>query len=659
LLYERRDELAAWIVHEGGRTWGEALADVDEAVDHLAYQAERLLALQPALERDYRPRGVVAVIPPWNFPAALPLGMASGALLAGNSVVLKPAEQTPVIAHYLVRALHDAGVPPEVLVLLPGHGETVGARLAESPGVDMVAFTGSKAVGMAIYRSSSRVRLPGGKTKKVVAEMGGKNAIVVFPDADMDEAVRGIVLSAFEHANQKCSACSRAFVHRAIFARLRDRLCQAVLSLPVGLADDPDTLLNPLIASEARERVLAYARHARTEGKVLVDRVEEPGAGPLQVGPMVVELDPALIPIGSAVIAREEIFGPILALIPFDDEAAMLEQVNGTGYALTAGVFSRSPRTIARMARGIRAGNIYVNRKITGARVGIEPFGGFQLSGTGPKAGGADYLFAFVTRRERPAGGAEGRCVSDTPPFWPGAIKHWRAGTTERSRALARGLRGLRGGAFKDLVRAVAWGYRMDPSRAETMAREALDVAEKVLSAAPEVAAPEPTLAVPGQRNYTTWETPRGKGFMATDDDASPARFVGMVFGPLLASNGLVLAPSARQRGMASVLTSALHAGGVPAAVLALPPEAGTEVAEALAADVFHFAVTDLGAEATQRVYERLGETREADGQRWLKALISMQDGPLPGEPGFLRRFALPKTVAIRTLRHGAELELG
>ncbi|MBI2850517.1 MAG: proline dehydrogenase family protein [Chloroflexi bacterium] len=655
-LAEERDALAIWIVYEGGRTWAEALADVDEAVDHFAFNAHRLLDSQQQVQEQYQPRGIVAVIPPWNFPVALPAGMISGALAAGNAVLFKSAEQTPVIGARLAEVLHSAGVPRDVLLHLPGWGEVAGEHLVDSPEVDMVAFTGSKAVGISINKKASAVRLGSG-LKKVVAEMGGKNAIVVFPDADLDEAVKGIVLSAFEHCNQKCSACSRVFVHRSVFKRLSERLVHAVSSLPVGPGDDPGTLVNPLIGPDARERVLAYAEKARHEGKVLVDRILTGSPNPLQVGPLVVEL--ALAGLATSTIAREEIFGPVLFVTPFEDENEMLAQVNGTVYALTAGVFSRSPETVSRMIQGIRAGNIYINRKITGARVGIEPFGGFQLSGTGPKAGSREYLFAFLTRQLKPEAShpATASAPPVTMPELANVVSPWTLDAVSRREVLRRCVRLLESEFRSQLTRALEKAGKTPDEAARTVGG-LVGVAAGVIESAAEIAEPEPTLAIPGQKNFIDWQTPRGVGFVATDDSAPAERFVGMVFGPLLAGNGLVLAPSIALQPVASVLVDALQSAGVPRQSLVIAPHGGPDAAVLLADDLFHFAVTDMGPEATFRVCERLGETREEKGQCWVKALFSMQEGHRPGEPGFVRQFALPKAVSIRTLRHGADLDI-
>ncbi|MBI4304646.1 MAG: proline dehydrogenase family protein [Chloroflexi bacterium] len=657
LLSKERDNLAAWIVHEGGRTWGEALADVDESVDHLAYNASRLRALQDTVREQYQPRGVVVVISPWNFPTALPAGMLSGALAAGNTVILKSAEQTPIIAARLVAVLHAGGIPEDALLHLPGRGEVVGPYLVGSPGVNMVAFTGSKAVGLAIVRNAPSVPIAPA-VKKVIAEMGGKNAIIVFPDADLDEAVRGILLSAFEHANQKCSACSRVFVHKAVIGRVRERLIRAAASLPVGPADDPSTLVNPLIEMEARERVLSYVRKAQKEGKVLIDRIEQGTANPLQVGPMVVELDPA--DLSRATIAQEEIFGPVLVLVPFEDEEKMLAEVNGTVYGLTAGVFSRSPATVARMTRGIHAGNIYVNRKITGARVGIEPFGGFKLSGTGPKAGSPDYLLAFMTRITgyQPTQTSPNTVTEVSQTYLADRVEPWLARAVQRRDVLRWSINLLRREFRSDMLQALSEAYRISTLEAEKLAKQLIEIASKVVESVGEIAEMEATILLPGQKNYINWETPRGRGFVVTDDNTPADRFAGMVYGPLLAGNGLALAPPSKLRAVSKVLVCCLHRAGVPRSALVEAPSRGTEAAISLASEMFHFAVTDMPLEETRRVCERLGETREAEGQKWVKALISMPEGPQPGEPGFVRLFAIPKTIAIRTLRHGADLEL-
>ncbi|HEU5118207.1 MAG TPA: aldehyde dehydrogenase family protein, partial [Isosphaeraceae bacterium] len=342
------------------------------------------------------PRGVAVVIPPWNFPLAIPCGMTSAALVAGNTVILKPAEQSPMMAWHLFEAFREAGLPDGVLNFLPGVGEEVGAALVEDPRIHLIAFTGSKAVGLGINRVASEVKPGQNHVKRVIAEMGGKNAIIVDDDADLDEAVVGVLLSAFGYSGQKCSACSRAVVLEGVYDAFLKRLTEGALALTVGPAEDPDTVVPPLIDAEARERVLEYQRVAAREGRV-VARVAA-GSGAIASGQyvpalIVADVDP------SARIAQEEIFGPVLAVLKASDLDDALAVANGTNYALTGGLYSRSPQHIERVKRAFQVGNLYINRTITGALVDRQPFGGFKLSGLGTKAGGPEYLLEFLLPR--------------------------------------------------------------------------------------------------------------------------------------------------------------------------------------------------------------------------------------------------------------------
>ncbi len=627
LLEGRAAEFAARVVHEGGRDRAGAYAEVEEAIDFLNYYAAGAERLFDRHGTQVAPRGVVAVIPPWNFPLAIPCGMTAAALATGNAVVLKPAEQTPLVALELTALLHAAGVPAAVLTCLPGRGETAGRALVESPDVAMVAFTGSRAVGTWMHEAVARVELPDGATKTLLAEMGGKNAIIVFADADLDEAVAGIVASAFGHANQKCSAASRVLIERPIFEQLRDRIVEAARSLHVGPADDPATEVNPLIDGRARERLREAAATARAECEVLLDRFDRGG---LEAGPLIVQLSAA-----DALDARtttEELFGPILALIAFDDEREAYRIANGTAYGLTAGVFSRSPATIERAVDAIEAGNIYVNRTTTGARAGVEPFGGMRMSGTGPKAGGIDYLWAFVRRTTVPEE------TGDEPPTAGGGSP---AAPVAGLRSLERGwsatlderLAGIEGAA-------VLLGEDGDPDAGVLLA--AAQAARR------ELGAPQESVPVAGQRTELRYATARGLGLVrARGGDAA-----WWLAATLLAGNAAVIVDSPR---LASVVAALLRAG-VPPAVVRLEA-GGVERLLAIAAEPeVAFAAIDGSARLARALWRELGPT--APGQRSLKALISPLDGPQPLEPGFMRRFAWPKLVAVRTLRHGADLAL-
>jgi len=403
IMRRRRAELAALEVFEAGKPVAEADADVCEAIDFCEYygrEALRLGAGAPVLSPPgetnvyrYQPRGVGVVIAPWNFPIAIPAGMTTAALVAGNCVVLKPAEQTPGIAFRLVEILLAAGLPPGALAFLPGVGEEVGPALVDHPATAFVAFTGSRAVGLSLLERAA-VHRPGQRhVKRVIAEMGGKNAIVVDADADLDQAVPAIVASAFAYAGQKCSAAARVIVVGPVFEELLERLVGATAIVPVGHARELRTVVGPLIDEEAYRRVREYQTLARDEGEVVCQR-SEVSAGGWYVGPMVVVArDP------RARIASEEIFGPLLTVLRADDFEHALALANDSDYALTGGLFSRSPVRIRRAADEFRAGNLYVNRAITGARVGRQPFGGYGLSGVGSKAGGPDYLLQFVEPR--------------------------------------------------------------------------------------------------------------------------------------------------------------------------------------------------------------------------------------------------------------------
>ncbi len=398
-LRERRLEIAALEVRECAKPWPEADADVCEAIDFLEYYARGAIELEagaPLLqvpgernEMRYTPRGVTAVISPWNFPLAIPCGMTAGALATGNAVVLKPAEQSPGCALMLVRALRAGGVPASAISLLPGEGDA-GAALVAHPRVQTIAFTGSLPVGLEIARAAGTVAPGQQYIKRAVSELGGKNCVIVHSDADLDEAVPGIVSSAFVYAGQKCSAAARVLVHEAIADQLIERVAGAVRVLVVGQADQLGTDVPPVIERAAQERVDRYAALAAEQGR-LAARVESvPNHGWFCPPTVAVDLPP------DSPVLNEEIFGPLLAI----DRVASIEQacdvVDGLPYALTGGLFARDPATVRYVRRRTPVGNLYVNRGITGAMVGRQPFGGNRLSGTGSKAGGPDYLLQFV-----------------------------------------------------------------------------------------------------------------------------------------------------------------------------------------------------------------------------------------------------------------------
>lgn len=400
-----RFELAATMILEIGKPWREADADVTEAIDHCRYYAEQIerIEARPRLRNlpgeenmlTYAPKGVCAVISPWAFPLAILTGMTSAALAAGNCVVIKPARQASVIAAKLVDLLHHVGFPPGVVNFLPGVGAAVGAHLVEHGEVNVVAFTGSHEVGAEVIRRGANVRPGQAFIRKMIVEMGGKNAIIVDDDADLDGAVQAVVESAFSFAGQKCSSCSRLIVLEGVYDALASRLREAVESVPIGAAEVPSTIVGPVIDEAARQRIGEYIALGRGECRVLAQaKLPDACAEGFFVAPTVLT-DVA----ADSRPAQEEIYGPVLVMLRARDFDHALEMANGTRYALTGGLFSRSPANIERARREFAVGNLYINRRITGSQVDAQPFGGFKLSGTGVKAGSPDYLLHFMDAR--------------------------------------------------------------------------------------------------------------------------------------------------------------------------------------------------------------------------------------------------------------------
>ncbi|MBI5586283.1 MAG: bifunctional proline dehydrogenase/L-glutamate gamma-semialdehyde dehydrogenase [Deltaproteobacteria bacterium] len=398
-----RFELAALQVFEVGKAWGEADADVCEAIDFLEYYGREMIRLgRPRRLGDvpgevshlfYEPRGVAAVIAPWNFPLAISMGMTSAAIVTGNTVVYKPASQSPVIGSMVERIFREANLPDGVLNFLPGPGEVIGDFLVTHPEVALIAFTGSKAVGLRLVELAAKTGEDSLAVKQVIAEMGGKNAVIVDADADLDEAVGQIIRSAFSYQGQKCSACSRLIVLAENYDRLLERLTAAAESLPLGPVEDPRNFMGAVIEPAARRKILDYVEIGKKEGKLHLERTPAEPSGHWVPLTIFTEIRP------EHRLAREEIFGPVLAVIKVKTFDEAIEIANSTSYALTGSVFSRSPENIAKARKDFRTGNLYINRGCTGALVGRHPFGGFKMSGVGSKAGGADYLLQFLEPR--------------------------------------------------------------------------------------------------------------------------------------------------------------------------------------------------------------------------------------------------------------------
>ncbi|MBN2212286.1 MAG: L-glutamate gamma-semialdehyde dehydrogenase [Sedimentisphaerales bacterium] len=403
VLQRRIFEISAWQVLEEGKQWRQAYNDVGEAIDFLNYYAHEMRRLGKGRkmgrapgelnEYFYQPKGLTAVIAPWNFPLAIACGMVSAAIVTGNCVLFKPSNQSPVMGHILMQAFEEVGLPKGVLNYVPGRGSVMGDYLIDHPKIAVIAFTGSMEVGLRIIERAGKTPANQAMVKRVVCEMGGKNAIIVDDDADLDQAVPGIIDSAFTYQGQKCSACSRVIVLDTIYDRFRARLFEAAKSVKIGPAEDPANRMGPVIDAAAQENINNYIQIALREGS-LIYQSEIPSGNGYYVPMTIVE---GITP--EHRLAQEEVFGPVLAVMKVSDFDQALEWANSTRFALTGAVYSRSPEHLQKARERFRVGNLYLNRGSTGAMVERQPFGGFKMSGVGSKAGGPDYLLQFMDPR--------------------------------------------------------------------------------------------------------------------------------------------------------------------------------------------------------------------------------------------------------------------
>jgi RHH-type proline utilization regulon transcriptional repressor/proline dehydrogenase/delta 1-pyrroline-5-carboxylate dehydrogenase len=399
----KRHDLAALLVYEGGKNWNESQADVCEALDFLEFYGREMIRLnQPRVASElpgesshlgYIPRGVGAVVAPWNFPLPISIGMISAAIVTGNTVVYKPASQTPAMGQAVYDIFNRVDLPKGVLNFVPGPGEDIGDALVTHKDVAFTVFTGSKEVGLGIIEKSGRTPEGAQQVKSVIAEMGGKNAIIIDSDADIDAAVGPIIQSVFSYMGQKCSAASRLIVVAENYDKFVSRFKSAVETLIFGPAWDPRTDIGSVIDAAAKEKIEKYIEIGETEGSLLTRGAEGEGPGYFVRPAVFTDVSP------DSRIAQEEIFGPVVCIIKVNDFNEAIEVANDTQYALTGGLFSRSPANIERACREILVGSLYINRGTTGAMMKRHPFGGFKMSGVGSKAMGQDYLPQFMYTR--------------------------------------------------------------------------------------------------------------------------------------------------------------------------------------------------------------------------------------------------------------------
>ncbi|AIG24871.1 MULTISPECIES: L-glutamate gamma-semialdehyde dehydrogenase [Brevibacillus] len=400
ILRRRKHEFSAWLVKESGKSWPEADADTAEAIDFMEYYARQMdqLGQRHSLPRIpgednelyYIPLGVGIVIPPWNFPLAIMVGMTTAALVTGNTVVLKPASTTPVIAAKFMEILDEAGVPAGVVNFVPGSGSEIGDYLVEHTLTRFISFTGSRDVGLRINELAAKHR-PGQKwMKRLVAEMGGKDSIIVDNDADLELAAQAITASAFGFSGQKCSACSRAIIHADVYDEVLARVVEHTKALTVGNVSNPEFYTGPVVDEKAYNKILEYIEIGKQEGKLMAGGEKGPEEGYYIMPTVFADVAP------DARIMQEEIFGPFVAFCKANDFDHALKIANNTEYGLTGSVISRNRAHLERAREEFHVGNLYFNRKCTGALVGVHPFGGFNMSGTDSKAGGPDYLLLFT-----------------------------------------------------------------------------------------------------------------------------------------------------------------------------------------------------------------------------------------------------------------------
>ena len=398
IIRRRKFEFAALMTLEAGKPWHEADADVAEAIDFLEYYGRQMLNLdriddvvlsRKNFERNeykYIPLGVGAVISPWNFPLAILVGMSSAAIVSGNTVLLKPASTTQVIAYKFIEVLEEAGLPKGVINFIPGSGKDIGDYIVNHPKIRFISFTGSKDVGINIYENAAKVRKGQLWLKRVIAEMGGKDTIIVDNEADLDLAADSIVKSAFGFSGQKCSACSRAVIHQDVYDIVIEKMLKVVKTLTMGNAEDKNTFVGPVNDARAFEKITSYFDIGAKEGKLIFGGKADQSKGYFIEPTIYIDVKP------NAKLMQEEIFGPILAVCKVKDFDEAIDVANNTEYGLTGAVISNNRMHLERAKRDFHVGNLYFNRKCTGAIVGYQPFGGFNMSGTDSKAGGPDYL---------------------------------------------------------------------------------------------------------------------------------------------------------------------------------------------------------------------------------------------------------------------------
>ena len=651
LLLLHRPRLSALIMIEAGKTIEEAVADVDEAVDFINFYVREEIGIIKN-SPNYQAKGVMGVVAPWNFPLAIPCGMTTACLVSGNSVILKPAEQTPIIVSEFEKLAREAGIGDDILAVAYGEGD-VGKAIVDHEIVNGVVFTGSKPVGTQIFHklqerltSAQYPFIPMNKT--VITEMGGKNAVIVTNNCELDETVSGLLYGAFAHSGQKCSAASRILVDRQIKDAFLERFVQAVKDIPAGSALDYATSVNPLVSQEDQERVRAAVKTAREEvektgGRVLVDRSLEELPG-FAVGPAVFETDKNSA-LDRETFACKEIFGPVVHVIPYDSLEEAVDIFNGTEYALTGGIYCQSQDDIDYLAPKLLAGNIYINRPNTGARVAIEPFGGFKMSGTGPKAGSASYLYPFHRLEKAQLKEVHKIDVSHTLPFSMARV----SGIAWENRE----------SKIIEYLNTVVNRYEIYFSSIDERGKDSLGaLIEYIEQGKAKLETREfPNRYIPGQISFDKRDLQLGAGLVVLGEDKIKLeRFVTIVFN-LLIGNGVNIVCANEEGYKAwSQIVNLAHINGVSPFNLCCSKMGKVKILETLKSEDYDFLYLDGAIEGREEFRKAALSNPSKDSLK--RVFISGEWEDLEDFDQYIYRFTLARSFAINTMRHGAPLEL-
>lgn len=651
-----RLHLTALMMWEAGKTWKEATGDVDEAIDFLNFYAREEMRLIAEEGRLYS-RGVVAVISPWNFPCAIPCGMVAAALVAGNTVILKSAEQTPLVAQQMVDYFHQGGIPQDVLIHLPGIGEEVGAMLVEDARVSAIVFTGSRKVGQWVaHRAGKRIyENPLHRYKapvKLITEMGGKNAIIVTGSAELDETVVGCLTSAFSHAGQKCSALSRILVDSSVKEKFLERLKDAVLDLKVGESYQYSTFVNPVITAEDKKRLQKQVQEASAEakqlgGKVWADRSQESFSGHC-VGPVVIELPKAKVLQGKT-YASLELFGPVVHVIGYETLEEAIQLANSTEYALTGGIFSQSQDDIDFLLKHFQAGNLYVNRSCTGARVHVEPFGGFKLSGTGPKAGGTSYVRAFHIDPYQ----------DKISTSWPGS----RQGDGPQAPIkLVRGL-GTPSRAYRTKVLEAIKNFLSNKDHFHGMNKKDIEILRNFSgwltdNLATFIHGKHPNRRIPGLLNYNDYSMVKRQGLLVSFLDRPGVKILMDFFACLSLGCGvnILCRNSASLKDWQSLIIEFQELDIGPEFLLLADPDEKT-VQQCVQNPETSFIIVDGSLQDLKGICGSLYD--EQYSEKYMRSIHTPYDGPSGVDfEQILLQFVFVRSMSINTMRHGAPLDL-